>query len=338
MNKQLNSLYRGQDLTQLEMRDAISSVVSGEVDDITLSSFLTALKIKGEVPSEIAGAAEGLIANASAFPRPDYDFVDIVGTGGDGHNTINISSASAIVAAACGVKVAKHGNRSVSSKSGSADLFAAFGLNLTMSANIARECLDRTGLCFLFAPNYHAGIKHAMPVRTTLKTRTLFNLLGPLVNPARPSHIMIGVYSPEWVQPFAETLRLLGYQHAMVVHGAGLDELALHGESVIARLHNGEITQSTVTPADFDLEPAPLEAIKGDEPEINKQLIEDILTGNGQPAHVNAVILNTAPLLVLTGMCNSFTEAAKHVREIIESGNAYSVIQNCAAVSQGESN
>lgn len=335
MKAVLESLYQGKHLTQTQMKDVMTDIVSGNVDDITLSSLLTALKIKGEVPEEIAGAAAALIDNATPFDTPDYPFVDIVGTGGDGHNTINISSASAIVAAACGLKVAKHGNKSVSSKSGSADLFASFGLNLTMSPATAKQCLDQTGLCFLFAPNYHAGIKHAMPVRTTLKTRTLFNLLGPLVNPARPSHIMIGVYSPQLVSPFAETLKLLGYKNAMVVHGSGLDELALHGSSTIAHLCNDVITTTTVTAADFGLAEASLEAIKGDTPDINRQLIEAVLKGQGKTAHEDAVVLNTAPLLVLTGKENTYQQAAETVRDVIQSGRAIDLIQACADISQG---
>ncbi len=336
MKQLLETLYQGQDLSQGEIKGIISEVIAGNVDDIQLTAFLTALKIKGEVPDEIAGAASALIDAGAKFPRPDYDFVDIVGTGGDGHNTINISSASAIVAATCGVKVAKHGNKSVSSKSGSADLFSAFGIELGMSANTARQCLDDSNLCFLFAPNYHSGIRHAMPVRNTLKTRTLFNLLGPLVNPAQPSHIMIGVYAPDWVIPFAKTLKLLGYQNAMVVHGAGLDELALHGSSTIARLHQGEITQTSVTPADFGLPEYPLSAIRGDDPETNKQLIANVLAGKGEPAHTAAVVLNTSPLLVLTGQYDNYLDAANYVQQVINSGAALNTVHQCASISQGE--
>lgn len=330
----LEKVYSRQELSQQESQCFFHAVMQGDLDDIVLASMLTALKVKGETPEEIAGAAGAMIENAAPFPRPEYTFADIVGTGGDGHNTINISSASAIVAASCGLPVAKHGNRSVSSKSGSADLFREFGLNLTMSAETARHCLDESGLCFLFAPNYHAGVRHAMKVRTTLKTRTLFNLLGPLANPAKPSHIMIGVYSPDLLSPYAETLQLLGYQHAMVVHGAGLDEIALHGTSQIAEVHGDKISYSEITAADFDLEEYPLDAIKGGEPEENKRLIEAVLKGEGETAHMSAVAANTGCLLKLAGLADSFAQGAAMAMGSMKSGKPLATIEQAAAISQ----
>lgn len=332
----LEQLYQGRDLKQNDVTDVFSQVVNGQVDDIVLSSLLTALKIKGEQPQEIAGAAKALIANAAVFPRPDYDFADIVGTGGDGHNTINISSASAIVAASCGLKVAKHGNRSVSSKSGSADLFKAFNLELTMPPDTARLCLDNSNLCFLFAPNYHSGIRHAMPVRTTLKTRTLFNLLGPLVNPARPSHIIIGVYGPELLVPFAKTLQLLGYKKAMVVHGSGLDEFALHGDTQVVEVNGDELTESTLSPADFGLENYPLDAIKGGEPQENKILIENVLAGKGQAAHQAAVAMNTAALLKLCGKVQTYAQGAEMAINAMQQQLPLATIQLSASISQNQ--
>jgi anthranilate phosphoribosyltransferase len=330
----LEQLYQGNDLQQAEVAQVFSQIVTGQVDNITLSSLLTALKVKGECPAEIAGAAQALIDNAAPFPRPDYEFADIVGTGGDGHHTINISSASAIVAASCGLKVAKHGNRSVSSKSGSADLFKAFDLELTMSADTAKACLDQSNLCFLFAPNYHAGIRHAMEVRTTLKTRTLFNLLGPLANPARPSHIIIGVYAPELLKPFAQTLQLLGYQKALVVHGSGLDEFALHGDSQVVEVDGDKLSELTLSPADFGLESYPLEAIKGGEPEQNKSLIEDVLNGLGEPAHQAAVAMNTGALLKLCGKAQSYQDGATMAIEAMKNKKPLATIKLSAQISQ----
>ncbi len=217
----LEKLYQAQTLSQQESHQLFSAVVRGELKPEQLAAALVSMKIRGEHPNEIAGAATALLENAAPFPRPDYLFADIVGTGGDGSNSINISTASAFVAAACGLKVAKHGNRSVSSKSGSSDLLAAFGINLDMNADKSRQALDELGVCFLFAPKYHTGFRHAMPVRQQLKTRTLFNVLGPLINPAHPPLALIGVYSPELVLPIAETLRVLGYQRAAVVHSGG---------------------------------------------------------------------------------------------------------------------
>jgi anthranilate phosphoribosyltransferase len=332
----LQQLYQGQDLKQDDVTEIFSQVVTGQVDDIVLSSLLTALKIKGEQPEEIAGAAAALIANATAFPRPNYEFADIVGTGGDGHNTINISSASAIVAASCGVKVAKHGNRSVSSKSGSADLFKAFDLELAMSADVARRCLDQSNLCFLFAPNYHSGIRHAMPVRTTLKTRTLFNLLGPLVNPARPTHIIVGVYAATLLIPFAKTLQLLGYKKAMVVHGSGLDEFALHGDTQVIEVDGDKLIQTSVCPADFGLESYPLNAIEGGEPQENKVLIENVLAGSGQAAHQAAVAMNTAALLKLCGKVQTYAQGAEMAINAMQQQLPLATIKLSASISQNQ--
>ncbi len=331
----LNKVYQKQDLDQRECQAFFTMVMRGELDDIMLSSMLTALKMKGETPEEIAGAAGAMIENAQAFPRPDYSFADIVGTGGNGHNTINISSASAIVAASCGLAVAKHGNRSVSSKSGSADLFREFGLKLDMSPETARNCLDLSQLCFLFAPVYHAGVKHAMNVRTTLKTRTLFNLLGPLANPAKPSHIMIGVYSPDLISPYAETLQLLGYQNALVVHGDGLDEIALHGSSKVAEIHGDRISYYQLEAADFGLQPAPIEAIRGGDPGHNKTVIEAVLTGRGAEAHQAAVAANTGALLKLTGKAPDFAQGAQMALDAMANGSPLQTIKHCAQVSQG---
>ncbi|MGS2720832.1 anthranilate phosphoribosyltransferase [Paraglaciecola aestuariivivens] len=330
----LEQLYHGTDLTQDQAKEVFSKIVTGQVEDIELAALLTALKIKGEQPAEIAGAAAALIANAEAFPRPDYEFADIVGTGGDGHNTINISSASAIVAASCGLKVAKHGNRSVSSQSGSADLFKAFGLDLNMAPKTAKQCLDQANLCFLFAPIYHAGIRHAMQVRTQLKTRTIFNLLGPLVNPARPSHIVIGVYAPSLLLPFAQTLQRLGYQKALVVHGSGLDEFALHGETQVVTVDGDQLTQETLSPADFGLENYPLDAIKGGLPEENKGLIEAVLTRQGQAAHQAAVAMNTGALLKLCGKVNSYQAGAEMALNAMSEQKPLATILQAAAISQ----
>lgn len=182
----LENLYQARAMTQEESQTLFSAIVKGELEPAQLAAALISMKVRGEQPAEIAGAAQALLADAQPFPRPDYPFADIVGTGGDGTNSINISTASAFVAACCGMRIAKHGNRSVSSRSGSSDLLAAFGIDLNMPAEKSRAALDELGVCFLFAPQYHTGFRHAMPVRKALKTRTLFNVLGPLINPARP--------------------------------------------------------------------------------------------------------------------------------------------------------
>lgn len=336
MHQHLNTLYQGQSLSRDDSRDAFGQVVRGEVDPIVLASLLTALKIKGETPAEIAGAAEALLAEARPFPRPDYAFCDIVGTGGDGLNTINVSTTSALVAAACGLKVAKHGNRSVSSKSGSSDLLDQMGIKLDMSPEQARHCLDELGVCFLFAPQYHAGVRHAMPVRQTLKTRTLFNVLGPLINPARPTYQLMGVYAPELVRPIAETLLALGLKTGMVVHGAGLDEVAVHGPTQVAEIRDGEIREYMLTPADFGLETYPVSAIEGGTPAENRAITQAILEGRGAPAHNAAIAANVAPLLVMAGAEPTLRQAASRVLAVLASGEAASLAARLATLSHQE--
>lgn len=329
MQNTINKLYEQQSLSQSESQELFDHIIRGEMDPILMSAVLTALKIKGETPDEIAGAAKALLANANPFPRPDYDFADIVGTGGDGSNTINISTTSAFVAAACGVKVAKHGNRGVSSKSGSSDLLDSFGINLAMSAEDTRQALDDLGVAFLFAPQYHGGVRHAMPVRQTMKTRTIFNILGPLINPARPNIELMGVYSLDLVRPIAETMLQMGLKRAAVVHGSGLDEVAVHGETHVAEIKDGKIVEYTLTPQDFGLETYPLDAIKGGEPEENRAIITDILNGKGTPAQLAAVAVNVALLLRLFGKEDLKANAAQAI-DVMNSGKAYELVQQLA--------
>ena len=326
----LENLYRAQVMTQEESQQLFTAIVQGELEPAQLAAALISMKVRGEQPAEIAGAAQALLAHAEPFPRPDYAFADIVGTGGDGTNSINISTASAFVAAACGVRVAKHGNRSVSSRSGSSDLLAAFGIQLDMPAVQSRAALDDLGICFLFAPQYHTGFRHAMPVRKALKTRTLFNVLGPLINPARPPLALIGVYSPELVRPIAETLRTLGYQRAAVVHGAGMDEVAIHAATQVAELKEGEITTYELTPQDFGLDNYPIEALLGGEPEENRDILARLLQGKGDPAHEAAVAVNVAMLLRLFGQ-EDLKQNAQQALEVIRSGAAYQRVTALAA-------
>lgn len=325
----INKLYQQQALTQDESQALFDYIIRGECEQPLMAAALTALKIKGETPDEIVGAVRALVANASPFPRPDYDFADIVGTGGDGANTINISTTSAFVAAACGVKVAKHGNRGVSSKSGSSDLLSAFGINMEMSAENTRQALDDLGVAFLFAPQYHGGFRHAAPVRQSMKTRTIFNILGPLINPARPNIQLMGVYSPELVRPIAETMVQMGLKRAAVVHGSGLDEVAIHGETLVAEIKDGEIVEYTLTAQDFGLDSYPLQAIEGGDPQENRLIIENILTGKGTSAQVAAVAVNVALLLRLFGF-EDLKANAQQAIDVMNSGKAFDLVQQLA--------
>lgn len=329
----LNKLYEQVSLTQEESHHLFECIIKGELDPILLSAALTAFKIKGETPDEIAGAASALTQDAIPFPSPHYDFADIVGTGGDGANTFNISTTSAFVAAACGVKIAKHGNRGVSSQSGSSDLLAAFGVDLAMSPERARLALDELGVCFLFAPQYHLGVRHAMPVRQTMKTRTIFNLLGPLINPAKPKRQLMGVYDRALIAPMSQSLLKLGLTRAIVVHGSGLDEVAIHGQTDVAEINEGKITQYTLTPADFGLATYPLHAIKGGNPQQNKEIITRVLQGKGTDAQHSVVAANVALLLRVFGH-EDLKENALKAQKVMKSGKPYELIRQLALRSQ----
>ncbi|WP_085247495.1 bifunctional anthranilate synthase glutamate amidotransferase component TrpG/anthranilate phosphoribosyltransferase TrpD [Gilliamella mensalis] len=326
----LNKLYLGQTLSQEESKVLFNLIIQGKIEPTILASAIISMKVRGEKPDEIAGAAQALLENADAFDIPDYDFTDIVGTGGDGTNSINISTASAFVAAALGYKVAKHGNRGVSSKSGSSDVLSALGIKLNMSAQASRQALDELGVCFLFAQQYHSGFRHAASVRQQLKTRTIFNVLGPLINPSRPKRILLGVYHPDLIKPIAETLQMLNYQHAYVVHGAGMDEVAIHGETYVAEVKNGEIRYFTLTPDDFGLPTFTLKDIEGGTPEQNRDMLLAILQGHGKAAHQAAIAANVAMLMSLFGELD-LKQNAQRAIDMMRSGKAYALLQQLAA-------
>lgn len=326
-----NKLFNAQTLTQSESQQLFSAIIRGELTPTQLAAVLIAMKLRGEKAEEIAGAAQACLANAAYFPRPDYQFSDIVGTGGDVSNSINISTASAFVSAACGIKVAKHGSRSVSSKTGSSDLLATFGVELNASAQSAREALDKVGLCFLFAPLYHAGFRFAAPVRAEIKTRTLFNVLGPLINPARPQIGLIGVYSADLIMPIAQTLKMLGYQRAAVVHCGGMDEVSLHAPTQVAELCNGEIESYQLHASDFGLKPYEMADLRGGEPAENKIHLTSLLQGHGKTAHANAVAANVSLLMKLNGNEN-LKQNAEQALSTLYSGDAFERVTQLAAI------
>ena len=270
----LSLLVEGESISQSQSQQFFTEMFNGEIEPALAASVLTALKMKGETPEEIAGAALAVSSCATKFPEQPNGVADCVGTGGDGANTINISTTAAILAAACGLKMAKHGNRSVSSMSGSADLLEAFGVNLNMSPETASHCIEKCNIAFLFAQAYHPGFKYAGPVRQAMGVRTLFNILGPLVNPAYPKHMLLGVYRPELLSVMAKSLILTGVKRGWVVHGSGLDEIALHGETQVVEINNGELTDKTISPEDFGLNRYTLEDIKGGTPQENADIIK----------------------------------------------------------------
>ena len=325
-NQLLEQLYSGHSLSTSESTALFNAVIQGELSNEQIAAMLIALKVRGANTEEITGAVAASLQNAKAFPHPNYPFADIVGTGGDGQNTINISTASAIVAASMGAKVAKHGNRSVSSKSGASDVLTALGVNVNVTPEQARQALDEIGVCFLFAQQYHSGFRHVAPVRAALKTRTIFNILGPLINPARPTYHLLGVYAPELVKTYAETAVALEHQHSFVVHGSGLDEVALHGETQVAEIKNGKIEYFTLTPEDFGLKTQSLESLRGGEPQENAQMLTALLQGKGKAEHANAVAANTALLLKLFGH-NDLKQNVQNVLAHLASGKAFETLQ-----------
>lgn len=323
----LEQLYNGKTLNKEESAVIFNAIMQGELNNEQIAAMLIALKVRGATIEELSGAVSASLQNAKSFPRPDYPFADIVGTGGDGQNTINISTASAIVAASMGAKVAKHGNRSVSSKSGASDVLTALGVNVNVTPEQARQALDDIGVCFLFAQQYHNGFKHVAPVRAALKTRTLFNILGPLINPARPTYHLLGVYAPELVKTYAETAVALGHQHTFVVHGAGLDEVAVHGETQVAEIKNGKIDYFTLTPEDFGLKTQSLESLRGGEPQENAQYLTALLQGKGKAEHANAVAANVALLLKLFGH-DDLKQNVQNVLAHLALGKAFETLQH----------
>ena len=297
----VHAAWQAPGLTVQESQQFFRAVVSGEVDDVLLAAVIASMKVRQPRVAELTGAAQALLASATEFPRPDYLFADVVGTGGDGHNTINLSTMAALVAACCGAKIIKHGNRSISSVSGSFDLLESLGLPFDTPATESRRLVDRHDICFLYAPNYHAGLRHAASVRRRLKARTIFNLLGPLVNPARPPLMLLGVAETGLRLPIATVLSQLGCEAAFVVHGSGVDEMAIHGPTEVTEVKRGEIIEYQLTPSDFGSREWKLEELVCDQAAQSHRRAAAILRGDGSPAENAAVCINAAMVLKLFG-------------------------------------
>ncbi len=294
-------LVEGNELSEADSQTFFQSVVAGEVDEILLAAALSAFKVRTQTASELAGAAKALLESATVYPRPDYPFIDVVGTGGDGFNTINLSTIAAITAAACGCKVIKHGNRSISSVSGSFDFLEKLSVNFNITPDESQAQVDQHGLCFLFAPNYHSGVRHATNVRKTLKVRTIFNLLGPLVNPARPPHMLLGVADPDLLNPMATVLSRLGCEHAFVVHGSGLDEVAIHGPTSVVEVKGESLNEFELSPESFGAESHQLDDLICHDAEKSHARSQAALEGQGNPAENAAVCVNVALMMSLFG-------------------------------------
>ncbi|HEX8444244.1 MAG TPA: anthranilate phosphoribosyltransferase [Allosphingosinicella sp.] len=316
-------LFCGEHLGREESEILFGELVAGRLSEPQIAGMLIALRLKGETSDEMIGAAKSLRAADAPFPRPNYLFADTCGTGGDGSSLINVSTAVAFVAAAAGLPVAKHGNRSVTSPCGSADVLERLGVRLDCSAEVSRRALDETGICFLLAPLYHPGLRHAGPVRRALKVRTIMNLLGPCLNPAEPEVQLLGVAEARHLEPVARTLASLGVRNALVVHGSGIDEMALHGETRAVRISGDRFETLTIAPEDAGLQRRPLASLKGGGPEENAERMKALLMGHGQAAEVDSVALNAGALLFAARLAPELREGVAQARDVIASGEPY---------------
>ncbi|GMR05148.1 MAG: anthranilate phosphoribosyltransferase [Thermodesulfobacteriota bacterium] len=329
----ISKVVNGIDLTEDESAGAMYAIMGGEASPAQIAAYITALRLKGETVDEITGAARVMREKATKVSVPEGDIVDTCGTGGDESMTFNISTASAFVAAAAGVIVAKHGNRSVSSKSGSADVLKALGVNIEAEVERVEECLADVGIGFLFAPILHGAMKYAAPVRREIGIRTIFNILGPLTNPAGAARQVLGVYDPALTDMLAKVLYNLGCEHAFVVRGEdGLDEITLTGETRVTELKGSSIKTYHIKPEDFGFERCEARDLKGGDPEVNASIILDIFNGNKGPRR-DVVILNSAAAIVAGGKAGTMEEGVAEARGAIDSGLALEKLERLKEVS-----
>jgi anthranilate phosphoribosyltransferase len=332
----IEQLMEGRDLSGEDAHAAMMQVMGGEATPAQIAGFLVALSVKGETPVEIAGAARAMRAHATAVTPSRDRLVDTAGTGGDGSGTFNISTAAALVAAAAGAAVAKHGNRAVSSRCGSADVLEALGLAIDLSPADVAACIDEVGFGFLFAQSHHPAMRHAGPIRRELGVRTVFSLLGPLTNPAGARRQVVGVYARELVEPMAEVLAQLGAEHALVVHGAGgLDELTPTGENRVVEVRDGEVRTMTVDPRTFGAGPgSPDDLMVGGDPATNAAIIRTVFDGESGPRR-DAVILNAGAAIQVGGLAESLEDGVEQARAAIDSGAANETLERLVAFTRG---
>ena len=327
IKESIAQLIKGNDLSITEMSAAIEQIMTGKATDAQISSFLTALSIKGETVEEITAAAKVMREKAVSIPvKSNHDLIDIVGTGGDMLNTFNISTAAAFVVSGTGLKVAKHGNRSASSLCGSADVIEELGININISpANVAK-CIEEIGIGFLFARNLHQAMKHAAGPRKEIGIKTVFNILGPLTNPADAEIQLLGVYSTDLTEKLANVLKNLGRKRALVVHGCdGLDEITLCNDTIVYDLKDNNITEYKISPEKLGFKLADINALKGGDPEINAKIINDLLKGKKSP-HRDIVVLNAAAAVFASEKTDNLGEALKIAADSIDSGKAFAKV------------
>jgi anthranilate phosphoribosyltransferase len=322
------------DLTREEAREVMNAIFSGETTPAQIAGFLVALRAKGETAEEIAGCAEAMRDHVIHVRPQRQDLVDTAGTGGDGQKTINISTAAALVAAAAGAGVAKHGNRAASSATGSADVLEALGFNLDLQAERIAQSIDALGFGFMFAQAHHPAMKHAGPVRRELGTRTIFNILGPLTNPAGARCQVIGVYAENLVRPIAEALVQLGSERAFVVHGAGgLDELSPVGPNTVCEVRYGAVVDRVIDPVDLGVPRCSVEDLRGGDPAENAHAIREVFQG-GNGGRRNAILLNAAGAIAAAGLAEDLGEGLQIAREALASRAAEQRLDELVAFSQ----
>lgn len=314
-------LVEKQNLTQEEAEQVMNEIMEGKATDAQIAGFLVALRLKGETIDEITACAKVMREKAKRInPKAEF-LVDTCGTGGDKSNTFNISTAAAFVAAGAGVAVAKHGNKSVSSKCGSADVLSALGVNIQLQPKDVEKCIEETGIGFMFAPLFHPAMKYVMPARKETGVRTIFNILGPMTNPANAPSQVIGVFNPALINDIADVLKNLGSKHVMVVNGSGLDEITISGKTKVAELKNGNIETYDLNPEDYGFKISPLNEIVGGDVQENAKIIIDILNGAKGPKR-DIVLLNAAAAILTTDKVGTYKEALKLAAQSIDSGNA----------------
>jgi anthranilate phosphoribosyltransferase len=324
LKETLAKLARKEDLTEEEMVRATSIIMDGQATAAQIGAFLMALRLKGETVDEITGAARVMREKSLKVNFQAPTVIDTCGTGGDGSNTFNISTTAAFIVAAAGIPVAKHGNRAMSSKCGSADLLEALGIKIDLPPEKVEHCLKEVGIGFLFAPAFHLAMKHAIGPRRELGFKTVFNLLGPLTNPAGANCQLIGVYQPELTEVVAEVARRLGANRVMVVHGGGgLDELSLEGINKVSLLKDGKVTTFTFSASEMGLESAPNDRLKGEQPGENAKITENILNGTERGPKLAVVLLNAAAALVVADLVPDLKSGIAMARKLVEDGSAY---------------
>lgn len=328
----LGKIATGASLTRVDAQLAFDNILSGEVTPAQMGAFLMALRVRGESVEEITGAVTAMRAKMTRVNAPD-GAIDIVGTGGDGAGTYNVSTLASIITAACGVPVAKHGNRAASSKSGASDVLGALGVGIGVHPAAVEACLREANIGFMMAQTHHLAMRHVGPVRVELGTRTIFNILGPLSNPAGVTRQLIGTFSQSLLLPMAEVLRNLGSQKVWFVHGSdGLDELTTTGPSHVVALENGDITSFTVSPEDADLPIVSAEALKGGDPAFNAQALRNVLVGEKSP-YRDIALLNTAAALVVAGRAKDLREGVVIGGRALNSGAAQKTLDTLVSVS-----